>query len=105
KVMDVSPDALLKRSRELFGDNKALMGSVLSARASALRAAGQFEEAERAYNEALYAYQQAYGQEHPTVAATLAGIGQTYYDRADYAAAERPFRQALEMKKRAFGPR
>jgi serine/threonine protein kinase len=105
KVMDVSPDAVLKRSRELFGDNKALIGSVLSARASALRSANQLDEAERAYNEALYAYREAFGPEHSTVAATLASIGQIYYDRADYPAAERFFRDALQIKQKAFGPR
>jgi len=103
KVMDISPDTVLQRSRELFGDNKALLGAVLSSRASALRAAGQLDEAERTYNDALFAHREAHGGDHPTVAATLAGMAQVYVDRGDFAAATRAYREALAIKRKAFG--
>ena len=104
KVMDNSLDNMLQRSKELFGDNRALIAAVLTSRATALRAGGQLDEAERALNEALDDYRLLYGSEHPTVAATLASIGQIQIDRGDYAAAERPLRQSLEIKRRFSGP-
>jgi serine/threonine protein kinase/tetratricopeptide (TPR) repeat protein len=105
KVMDISPDMVLQRSRELFGDNKALLGAVLSSRASALRSAGQLDDAERAYSDALSAHRAAHGLDHPTVAATLAGIAQVHVDRGDFPAAARSFRDALQIKRKAFGPK
>src|SRR5688572_22563965 len=45
KLMNVSIEAVLARSRQLFGDDHAIIGNVLTSRAAALRAAGQHAEA------------------------------------------------------------
>ena len=103
KLMNVSLEAVLARSRQLFGDDHAIIGNVLTSRATSLRAAGQFAEAQSALAEALNAYRRAYGSDHGTVAAGLTSLGLVQADRGDVAGAEDSLRQALAMKKRLFG--
>jgi serine/threonine protein kinase len=105
KLMNVSLEEVLARSRQLFGDDHAIIGNVLTSRASSLRAAGQFAEAERALIEALNAYRRAYGSDHGTVAAALTSLGIVQSDRGDQAAAEDSLRQSVAMRKRLFGER
>jgi serine/threonine protein kinase len=105
RLMNVSLESILERSRQLFGDQHAIVGAVLSSRANSLRAAGQLQEAERALLEALGEFRKAYGHEHGTVAAALTSLGTIQSDRNDHAAAENNLRQAVEMNKKVFGPR
>ncbi len=103
RIMNVTLDSVLSRGRELFGNDHAIIAAVLSSRATALRAAGQLDDAERAQLEALNAYKAAYGTNHSTVAAALSSLGLIQSDRSDNAAAESSLSQALELKKQLFG--
>jgi tetratricopeptide (TPR) repeat protein len=105
RLMNVSLEAVLDRSRQLFGGDHAIIANVLTSRASALRAAGEHAEAERALREALHAYRSAFGTDHGTVAAALTSLGLVQSDRGDHVAAEDSLRQAVAMKKRLFGER
>jgi tetratricopeptide (TPR) repeat protein len=105
KLAEVSLQSVQARGRELFGENHVVIAAVLSSRGTALRLSGQYDEAERAFYEALAAYRKAYGAEHGTVAASLASIGAVMKERGDYTGSESAYRQSLEMKRRLFGPR
>ena len=64
---------------------------------------GHFTLAETLNQEALAADKRVYGQHHPKVAGDLMNLGNFQIQRGNYTAAEKYFRQALEINQSSFG--
>jgi tetratricopeptide (TPR) repeat protein len=102
---EFSVDQIIVRSRELFGDDHAVVGSLLMSRAGSLATAGRLEEAIDAQQEALGFYRRAHPGDHPSVAAALAALAKLQEDRNDLTQAESTYRDALAMTERLYGPK
>ncbi|MHC4948600.1 MAG: protein kinase domain-containing protein, partial [Planctomycetota bacterium] len=99
----VPVDEVVDRGRELFGDDHAVVGTLLASRASALRGAGRLDEAVSAQTEALAFARQTHDGDHASVAAALTALGKLQEERGDLPGAEAMYTEALEMKERLFG--
>ena len=100
---DLSVDEVVERGRSLFGDDHAIVGNLLTTRASSLSAAGRMEEAIMAQREALAFLEKANGAEHPSVAAATSRLAELLEERRELTEAEQLYRTALEMKRDLFG--
>lgn len=63
-----------------------------------------FTKVEQLYQQALQVKRQLFGPEHPTVAASLNGLANLYYEQGRYAEAEPLYQQALHMRECLLGP-
>lgn len=63
-----------------------------------------FTKVEQLYQQALQVKRQSFGPEHPTVAASLNGLANLYYEQGRYAEAEPLYQQALQMRECLLGP-
>lgn len=96
---------VIRRAEELFGDDHALIGSMLLTRASSLIAAARNDDALQATNEALRMFRSRWPPDQPSIAAAIAMQAQVYQEKGDLARAESLYREALEMKRRLYGER
>ncbi len=100
---ELSVGEILARGRALFGDDHAVIGTLLQSRASSLQTAGRLDDAIEAERQALALHRRAQPGDHPNTAAALALLGTLLDERADYAESESVTREALAMKERLFG--
>ncbi|HMQ16287.1 MAG TPA: tetratricopeptide repeat protein, partial [Phycisphaerae bacterium] len=98
----VSLDDVVQRGRTLFGDDHAIVASLLMTRAAAQRIAGQFEESARAHHRALEVLRSAARHDEPAIAAVLSSLGALHKERGQHAEAEAVLREALDIKRRAL---
>jgi tetratricopeptide (TPR) repeat protein len=101
--MDVSVEHVLERSRELFGDNHAVVAGVLYSWAANLRAVGRADEAAPVLEKALELYRAAYGRDHASVGVALGALSEVSLEIGKMADAERYGREALELQQAKFG--
>ncbi|MCZ2398791.1 MAG: serine/threonine-protein kinase [Phycisphaerae bacterium] len=99
----MSLDDVVQRGRALFGDDHAIVASLLMTRAASQRIAGQFEESARAHHRALDVLRSAADHDEPAIAAVLSSLGALHRERGQHAEAEAVLREALELKRRALG--
>ena len=102
---DVSVDEITWRGRDLFGDDHAIVGNLLTTRASSLATAGRLGEAVVAQREARQFLAEAHGEDHPSVAAATGKLAELLEERRDIKEAEELYREALALKRDIFGDR
>jgi tetratricopeptide (TPR) repeat protein len=96
-------DEIVDRGRTLFGDDHALVGTVLMTRASSLRTVGRIDAAVAAQREALAQYREAHEGGHASIAAALTALGDLLEERRELTEAEATYREALAMREALFG--
>ncbi|MEP0847607.1 MAG: serine/threonine protein kinase [Phycisphaerae bacterium] len=96
---------VIRRAEELFGDDHALIGSMLLTRASSLIAAARNDDALRAIEAALRMFRSRSAPDQPSIAAAIAMQAQIHQEKGDLARAEELYREALDMKRRLYGER
>ncbi len=102
---EMSADDIIRRARELFGDDHGMIGSLLMNRASMLAAVGNLAGALESATEALSLFQSANTGDSATVAAALSMLGKIHDERRELPQAESAYRDALAMKQRLYGPK
>lgn len=95
---------VLKRAREIFGDEHFYVARTLHNIASCLAGMGQSSEAERYYRDALAMKLKVLGEDHASVAETLLDLAQLLLKNGDPAAAETQLLGALEIRRNASPP-
>ncbi len=93
----VSVDEVIASGRQLFGNDHAVIGTLLMSRASSLSTAGRLDEAIDAQREALGFLRRAYQGDHASVAQALRKLGELHEQHNDPAEAEAAYREALAM--------
>ncbi|MHC5114701.1 MAG: serine/threonine protein kinase [Planctomycetota bacterium] len=96
---------IVDRARTLFGDDHAVVGTLMMSRASSLGTSGRTAEAIESQREALAFFRKAHGDDHPSVAAALTALAKLNEEEGDLVAAQATYREALEVKRRIHGPR
>ena len=98
-------DAIVERSKELFGEDNAAIGSLLFTRASLLTSWGRLSEAEEVLVRSLEFQRKSLGNDHEGIAATLKGLANVYSLLGRNDEARTAFEEALSIHKARFGPR
>ncbi|MCP3903403.1 MAG: serine/threonine protein kinase [Planctomycetes bacterium] len=102
---EMTVEQIVERARALFGDDHAVVGTLLMSRASSLGTSGRAAEAIASQREALAFFRRAHGDDHPSVAAALTALAKLTKEDGDLVTAEATYREALEVKRRIHGPR
>ena len=87
---------------ELSGQPR-LKGRLLHVLGSVFNHLALYDDAQPMLEDALALKQRTYGADHPEVTGTLEALGQLYYERGNYAAAESLHRQVLAARARHRG--
>jgi serine/threonine protein kinase/tetratricopeptide (TPR) repeat protein len=96
-------DEIIERGRRLYEDDHAVIGTLLTTRASSLAGAGRIDDAIDAQREALAQFRRAHRADHPSIATALVTLSERLEERRDLAEAESTYREAIAMRRRLHG--
>lgn len=96
---DVDVASVVKRTRELFGDDHATTAATLSSLALQLQHSGKLDAAEPLYREALKIWRDIHGDKHVSIGITLTRLGQLLQEKGDDLAAEQALREGIANTK------
>ena len=88
--------------RDLHEDGPEL-GGALNDVAVAQTQLGDYDAAEKTFNEAMVIHKRVLGEDHPEYASGLENIGNIYYRRGEYARTAEQLEKVLVIRRRALG--
>ncbi len=97
---------VLERARDLWatlGEHDLRYASALNNFAGLELGVGKLDEALASYQRALEIQRAVLGDDHPTLAATLGGIGISHYSKGEYAEARAPLERAVALREATLG--
>lgn len=93
----------LAEAKETFGDEHALVGSVMHMRGNLLVRLGRAIEAEQSFWEAMKIREVALGKDHSEVAVSLFNLAKLVQARGDVKNPESMFRRVVKIDEKSFG--